>query len=230
MPQTLLVEMSVDRCADAMKRSTRLFTQHQGAESLIAESKPSLDDLLAKKAAHKAAADEMDAAGDLLVYNTEFLKNQLRSAADACKSFDRDNPGSQIRSVIFPDNTTELLKTDPMEIPDAFRKISSKFETLGTDHALFVNASKLTEKIDKCVSSIAKYKEAATALSLAEAQLEMSKANLVKQYNNNILKAQQMLDKVVAENLFPKIRVIKNSKTAKKEDPKPQPSTPVEIK
>lgn len=205
MPQNLRTDASTETNIYLAKRHERLTKQQTGAKPLYDAIHPYVEETIEKYNAYKAEVENNDAAYDSLMLVSGQLKNQIRTASDTCKSFDRDNPGARIKEIIFPENTGSLMKLNPFEATDEFQKIVTRFQSLGTEHALYGVAAKIMEKIDVCLTAVEKCGETVSTLKLAEAQLEIAEANLLKKYSDNILDAEKMFGKNIAAHLFPRV-------------------------
>jgi hypothetical protein len=220
LPQSLRPETSVEKNQLNGERHISLCEQVPGAEQLVNWISPYLISLEERIANYKKAEKESLKASDKLIYNTSLLKNQLRSASDKVKEYDRDNPGSNLMSVIFPDNLTPLIVTNPVDTPKEVTKTVTKIQSLGIEHPLYGVAAKITEKVDLCNESITKCKDADEKLKVAEAELDVAHLAFIKQYGINILEAKKLFGKDFSEQLFPKIVQTKKKPPAPPAPPK----------
>jgi hypothetical protein len=75
---------------------------------------------------------------------------------------------------------------------------------------LLLVAVKLTECATEVDSAIKKHLDSITSLGNVEAQLQIAKAALVRQYLSNMFEAEKRLGKRIADRLFPKISIRSN--------------------
>lgn len=206
MAQHLRSDMSVEKNRMFGKRHVSLCDQFPGGEVLVDMIKPCINDIDKKIANFKYFKKELIKANDMLIYETTNLKNQLRTAADIIRGYDRENPGAQLMKMIFPDKLTPVLYTNTLDTPGEISKIVTKIQSLGKEHSLYNTTVKLTEKINNCKIAIKNCDDAGAKLKIAEAELEVAHVSLLRQYSINIYEAKKIFGSNTADLLFPKVR------------------------
>jgi hypothetical protein len=223
LPQSLRPEASVEKNQLYGERHVSLCEQFPGTEALVSAISPCLGNVEEKIASYKKAEKESLKANDKQICNTNLLKNQLRSTSERIKEYDRDNPGSNLMSMVFPDNLTPVvLLTNPEDLLSETTTIVAKIQSLGSEHPLYAIAAKITEKVDICNQCMAKCKEADAKLNMAETELDIAHLALVKQYGINILESKKMFGNDFTEQLFPRL-------VAQKKSAPPSPPSPAKI-
>jgi hypothetical protein len=87
--------------------------------------------------------------------------------------------------------------------PNEAEKIAVRIEGFGNSHTLYPLAAALREKIAIVRERIETYNVAIRAGKSLEAELEIAKEALIRQYEYNYLDARRTLGTVSAEKLFP---------------------------
>lgn len=207
MAQSLLLTISAKKGSKIARRALRLFKQVPGADkSLTQKLEAANGEIEIKMAALEKAKDEKDHCYDMVQFRDVELDNAVRDAAEACKKIDRDNMGSQLFSTIFPDNVTAVVETYFKDEPAEVKKIISRIQNLGADHPLKAQADKLSEVVAQSDFAIRELNDSMIKEASCQVDLEVSRNNLVKTYNNLILDAIKAYGRKNANKLFPQIR------------------------
>lgn len=204
MAQRIYESHSPGLCIRNSKRHTRLCTQVKGADVLANAIAAPIENLKEKIAAKRAAEEAKDEFYDLIVFHDGELDNKVRTAASRCKEYDRDNPGSRTYEMIFPENTTPIIETNPAEEPAEVLKVVTRISALGEDHPLAYLAAELTEAAEKVNQIVPKYLDAITRVGTADAELQIAKSELIRQYMVNVFDAQKLFGRKMADRLFPR--------------------------
>ncbi len=162
-----------------------------------------------KQTATSVAEENKEAAYDDVQFNDRNLDDRVRSAFEKCKQYDRDNPGRPILNQIFPDGKFPGIVNAPLrDEPDEVAKLITRIEALGAKHELNELVAYLNEGIEKCRQALNTYYEAIKTQKSKEADEEIFKSNLSRQYEFNCLDAVKKFGKNFANRLFP---IINNS-------------------
>ena len=132
------------------------------------------------------------------------------------KPYDRDNPGRSVRDLIFPGGKSVVIYAKYEEEPDLAEQLLTRLASLGEEHPLNGQNGEIREGIDKCKTALSVYHEAIKAEKLKEAEEEIAKSNLGRQYEFNYLDLVREFGKKYANRFFPIIR--SSGKSAKEEN------------
>ena len=196
---------STNKHLNYANRHIRLCRQVPGADKYVTVIQPYVDELtlkhtetLEKKMLRNAAYDDMVLA-DML------LDNAVRTSFEKCKQYDRENPGNSVLLQIFPEGTYgDIIKMPMTKEPNEVEKTAVHFENLGESHTLYGQASVLRELINAVNNAVNAYNESIRQLKISEAEEEISKETVRRQYEVNYLDARKELGRVNAEMIFPK--------------------------
>ena len=134
------------------------------------------------------------------------LDDGLRKTHSRAKEYDRENPGKNLREMLFPGgNFYPVISMPVSEEPAAADQIANKLESLGSDHPLNYLVEELRAAITNCKEAAETYKEKIVAVSDAQTAVELAKLNLRQRYTANYLEASLEFGKDFAEKLFPEI-------------------------
>jgi len=204
---------SVPRVDDAADRHMRLCNQILNANKYANTLMSFYNDMMAKKSALKAAQRNLNSALDIVKLFDTGLDDLLRDVQGKAKEYDRNHPGSNTASLIFPDgNITSIVTLPDKDEPEAAHGIALKIKSLGVEHVLYPNAALIEAAVEKCKTALQQHTDATTALGEANITLAISKVTLVRKYNANYFIAASDVDKNFAEKLFPKLDPPKKKK------------------
>lgn len=207
MAQLLSSSYSANRCMNMTRRHQRLCKQAVNDETLSAQIEPAMDlcnsklDLLAqKKEARENAYDD-------LILSDKNLDDEVRSNFEECKKYDRDNPAERVLVKIFPDEKFgEIIRLPfPVEVNEVDKMIL-RLESLGVEHHMNPFAVKLKTKMDVVKNALSGQSETIREEKMAEAEVEIAKEALVRQYELNYLDARRKYGRSTADKLFPKVQ------------------------
>jgi hypothetical protein len=191
----------------------RLCTQVPGGEKYGTSILPSYNDMMAKKAALKAAKKNVNSALDSVILFDTGLDDILRDVQGKAEAYDRKHPGSNTATLIFPNgNITPIITMPNEDEPEAAHGIAQKIQSLGAEHELYPNAALIEAAVVKCQTALKGRIDATTAHGEADTALYISKIMLVRKYNANYFVAANDVDKNFAEKLFPKLDPPKKKK------------------
>jgi hypothetical protein len=153
---------------------------------------------------------EVNFAQDMIWLHDTGLDNVLRDLNGRPNEFDRNLPGSNTVTLLFPGGNISNIVTLPnKEEPDAAHGIVQKVVSLGPSHELFPFAAKIEEAVALCLTALTNHVIAIQNLGDAITALGISKVALVRQYNASYFIAAADVDKEFAENLNPRLRPAK---------------------
>lgn len=222
MTQKLKETDSVDRCWSMGRRSSRMFAQNKRAEDLITNIKGPMAACKLKKGELETAWEHADDCFDEWCFQDGNLDDEIRNTGNDCTKYDRENPGANLFSTLFPKGTSEVIRENRSIEPDVVEKIAAKLEHLGAEHPIYPHAAKLREQAALTREKEKLYNEASAVINKLEAELEMLKLELIKKYNDNILEATKRFGEPYANRLFPRIR-----NNSKEKEPSAQPAVAV---
>jgi len=196
---------STDRHLDLIRRHMRLCKQIKGAGPMAAAIEPVYQVLRQKQIATTAQFNaRQDALDDFILRDLE-LDDAVRTAFEKCKQFDRDNPAAPVLLKMFPDGKySEITRIERAKEPDAIEQLAVRFESLGTNHALYGIAADLRAKVAASRTGLTTYQTAIRNHKLAEADEEITQANLRQQYEVNYLEIRKFLGRGATDRLFPR--------------------------
>lgn len=206
MAQNLRARFSPARCVRLSKRFIRMCTQISGAEQLIPDVQNAIKDVQQKESLFNAADENVDYAYDITQLKDSNLDNAIRDTAEDCKRFDRNNLGSQVYSLIFPQNTLSIIDKNYKQEPAEVSKLISRIHNLGPDHTLQQNATRLQQLVKESEDAIKNFAETEKIKDSCQEDLNASKQKLIQVYNNTILKSIQLFGKNNTDKLFPSIK------------------------
>ncbi|MFN8256406.1 MAG: hypothetical protein U0W24_11985 [Bacteroidales bacterium] len=198
------------RVKDASERYMRLCNQNPKAEKYRQLIAPYFSDYGDKLAELERMQKEVNFAQDAVWLFDGILDNVLRNLNGRAREYDRDNPGSNTAIMLFPGgNITSIITMPDKDEPDAAHSIAQKIIALGDKHELYGYAAKIEDAVAKCRTALSQQVTAVQNLGNAKTALSISKIALVRQYNACYFVAASDVDKLFAENLFPKLRPAK---------------------
>lgn len=206
MTQKLKETDSVDRCWSMGRRSSRMLAQNKKADDLIVNIKGSMAACKLKKGELETAWEQADDCFDEWCFQDGNLDDAIRNVANDCTKYDRENPGANLFTTLFPNGTSEVIRENRSIEPDVVDKIAAKIEYLGTEHPIYHHAAKLREQAALTREKEKLYNDASVVINKIEAELEMLKLDLIKKYNDNILDAIKRFGEAYTNRLFPRIR------------------------
>ena len=213
MAQLLSDRNSANICLNTVKRHIRLCRQIKGAEVLATAIEPCYNDLVAKVAVIAQANEASDLKRDQVLLKDALLDDKVRDLFEACKKFERDNPGQLVTSLLFPDGLSSIIYAPLESEPGDVERLMIGIGNLGEGHLLAAHISLLQLAVDECKAALAEMKEALKAVKTAEAFEDISKMNLSRQYEQNLYAAESKFGKRYANRLFPAISTPKKEVT-----------------
>lgn len=172
---------------------------------------PLYDDFVGKKAKLEEVQKTVKFAKDAIKLSDKKLDNILRDLSGRAKEYDRNNSGTNVALLLFPNgNVTDVIYTSDEKEIEIAHSIAQKIVSLGPDHELFTFAAKIDQAVTNSRTAFDEYKTAQQNEADAKTALTISKVGVVKQYNANYFIAATDVDKTFAESLFPSLR--KNKK------------------
>lgn len=187
-------------------RHMRLCTQVKGADSLIQPIKKAIDELKAASIKSEEAKTAKEAAYDLVCMQDAILDDEIRTFFDEVKMFDRKNPTGKVMKALFPEESFGKIVNAPLYAePDEAEKILTRLQSLDEEHSLKKDQEGLQNAITNSRDGLGKYNHLITQWKMAEAEEEIAKANLRRQYEHNYLDAIKLFDKRFAQRLFPNL-------------------------
>jgi hypothetical protein len=184
----------------------KLFQQFNGTQFLVDQIQLPYNDLLAKEAATlKKEEQREDRYDDLLVADNQ-LDDQVRTVFRRSEEYDRANPADASLPLIFPEGKFgHIISMNMQQEPDTVEKLALRIESLEKDHPLLPLAKELRDRVAASRKAIKAYEESIKQLKTAQAEEDIAKATLRRQYEINYLDARKQLGKTLAERLFPKL-------------------------
>jgi hypothetical protein len=164
-----------------------------------------MDDCKSKSELLVQKSEVKENAYDDMVLSDRILDDEIRSTFEGCKKYDRDHPAEQVLTKIFSDKKFgEMVRLPyPAEISEA-NKLVLRLESLGAEHSLNPSVANLNAKIDAAANALTAQSTTIRDEKMAEAEVDIAKEALVRQYELNYLDARRKYGKTTAEKLFPR--------------------------
>ena len=86
-------------------------------------------------------------------------------------------------------------------------RLAMRLEDLGKEHALYPMAAELRQQITVSRKTMKAYDDVLQQIKTCEAEEEIARGTLRRQYESNYLDARKQLGKMRAERLFPKLKM-----------------------
>ena len=206
MAQLLYSRDGLQKHLGAARRHMRLCRQFNGTQFLVDQIQLPYNDLLAKEAATlKKEEQREDRYDDLLVADNQ-LDDQVRSVFRRCEEYDRANPANAALHLVYPEGKFgHIISMNMQQQPDTVEQVALRIERLGKDHPLLPLAKDLRDMVTASRKAIKAYEESIKQLKTTQAEEDIAKATLRRQYEINYLDARKQLGKTLAERLFPKL-------------------------
>jgi hypothetical protein len=218
MAQQLYDRHSTNVHLNTTKRHIRLARQAKGTENLVSAIEPFYNELTSKAAAATTASEETELKRDSLTFKDASLDDKVRDLHDACKKHDRDNPGSSVSTLLFPEGISPVIYAPIESEPTTVGKLILSIQSLGEGHPLAAHISTLQTAIDECKTAIEELHAAITAEKMADALEAIAKMNLSRQYEQNIYAASSKFGKAYANRLFPAIKTAPKTEATEEKD------------
>lgn len=223
MAQLLSSRYSAERCMNSGRRHQRLSKQVVNDETLSNQIQPAMDECGLKLDASEQKAQNREDAYDDLVLADRYLDDEIRSIFDTCKKYDRDHPGALVLIKVFPDEKFgDLIRLSFSDEAGEAEKIALRLESLGSVHELFPFVSRLKTKIDAVKSALDNHKNAIREEKMAEAEVEIAKEALIRQYEVNYLDARRKYGRLTCEKLFPRTNTRNTSSELVEQENEPE--------
>ncbi len=207
MAQLLYEKQSTKVHLNATRRHMRLCRRTTGAEEAITAIETYYQALIEKQKATEEAGLKCEMAHDDVYHYDDILDDEVRTCYDDCKKHDRKNPGRPLLGQLFPDGKFSTIINAPLkEEPDKVGQLVSRIEALGADHALNILVEVLNACIENCRNALAAYHQSITDEKAAQAEEDIAKANLRRQYEFNYLDLAKKFGKGHADRFFPVLR------------------------
>jgi hypothetical protein len=188
----------------------RLCAQVPGTEFLSNPIKVLITDVETKISAKKVAVEEKETCYDIIGFRDAMMDNAIRTIASRAKDYDLNTPGSNAYRTIFPENTTDIINLNPAEEVSEVSKVVTRIKSLGETHPIYPLITTLTESAAQVDIAIKAHLDAITAVGAADAQLQLAKTALIRQYLSNMFDAEKRFGRKTADRLFPRIINSKN--------------------
>jgi len=204
MANLLYERDSTARCRRSTVRHVRLLRRLPGTEVLVNAIIPLNDALKERADVTEEKSLERDCAYDFVIAADFEQDNTVRTVFNAVENYDREHPTAPVLRTIFPDATFGDIVRESLSVqPDTVDTLAARITGLGANHALLPHAEALATKAKAVRTALAAHAEAVRALKIAEAEEEISRSALRRQYESNYFRAREMFGRPLAENLFP---------------------------
>ena len=205
MAQFLYDRHSTNVHLNIVKRHIRLARQDKGADELITVIEPLFNELESKASIAEGLKRETESKRDSLAFKDALLDDKVRDLSEACKKYDRDNPGSSVFNLLFPGGLSTVVYAPVESEPTAVEKLILAIQNLGENHLLAGHIAPLQAAVGESKSAIDELHTAINAEKMADAAVAIAKVNLTRQYEQNIYAANSKFGKTYANRLFPTI-------------------------
>lgn len=206
MATLLRDKMSSESHISFSERHVRLCQQTKGAESLVQNIQPKIENLKIKVSFRIEKVMLRYSAYDGIVLHDGALDDSIKNLADSAKQYDRSNPGRSVFQILFPDGPpSSITDASFSKEVDKTDQLLVRVQSLGEGHALLSHVIILRSAIDASRQAIASHQQAFSDEHTAIAQEELAQAALREQYEFNYLDAVKLYGKNHANRLFPKL-------------------------
>ncbi len=183
MAQMLYGRHSTKKHINTAARYMHLCRQVKGGEDYVTAMMILFNILVEKHQAVEDAVMAKETANDDVILHDSYLDDAIRSCAESCKQYDRDNNGRPVLLEIFPDGKfSPIVKAPNQDEPDLADKIVKRIETLDAEHPVYEYAEKLKVLISNCRNALAIYDDAKKKLKEVKTDEEIACSNVRKQY------------------------------------------------
>ena len=206
MAQLLYERDATRKHLSATRRHMRLCRQFPGTQFLMDSIQLPYSVLRDKQTATQRKEElREDRYDDLLIADTQ-LDDQVRLVFRRCEEHDRALPTEAVMPRIFSEGKFgHIVNMNLREEPDTVMSIVLRLENLGKEHPLYPLAKNLRTQIATSRKAIKAYEEMVSQVKTCQAEEQIARATLRRQYENNYLDARKQLGKIRAERLFPKL-------------------------
>jgi hypothetical protein len=198
---------STEKHLSTVRRHIRLCKAAKGAEFLVTAIEPHHTRLTQKLNEKKLAIEAEEDAGDDRNLRGREAADTLRTASERAKQFDRDNPGENTFSRMFPEGGfSGFIASNGTTSAASCRLIATRTRDLGANHPLSNIDTDLQNRATTIDDAQKASDDALRGRKLAEAEEELAQAALRRAYEENALDAEKKFGKAAAERLFPRLR------------------------
>jgi hypothetical protein len=207
MARLLSTHESASSCLNIVRRHERLIRQVANNNSLLEPIKKVRENLEIKLKVKNDKQAQRENAYDDLILSDRNLDDSARTIFEKCEQYDREHPSEIILKKVFTDEKYGVIVRLPFakEVIE-LDKIVVRLESLGSGHALFPLAAELKTRINITKEGIKANDAAIVDVKMAEADVEIAKEGLIRQYEANYLEARKMYGKNNCEKLFPRMQ------------------------
>jgi hypothetical protein len=206
MPRMLANRDSTALHINQARRHERLARRYR-QEAFADAIRAAIDPLRAKADATDERELERQGAYDDTLAADADLDDAIRNLFNSAEISDRENPGSNTLATLFPEGRfTDITQLPLAQEPAIAEALATKVESLGSAHALAPHAVKIRSLAKAVRDAIAAQNDAIRALKTAEAEEEIAKNALARQFEGNYLDARKTLGRTLAERIFPTFR------------------------
>lgn len=217
MARLLYLRDSAKFMLNSTRRHQRLCRKNPNGEVFIAAIKPAEAALRnTYQLLEEAELVREDAYDDVQLADYD-LDNTIRDTFDAWKPYVRNHPMELEVIRIFPNNTfSEITRLPYVDEPNVADGTATMIESLGATHQLYSFAAAIRAKTANVRNAIEAHKETIRKQKAAEAEIEITKMDVVRAYEVNYLDARKQLGAVAAERLFPQLASREKAETTEK--------------
>lgn len=212
MAQLLSSSYSAEKCINAGRRYQRLSKQVIEDQTLPDKLTPPIALCKTKMKIFDEKTEAKEDAYDDVVLFDRFLDDGVRSLFEDCKQHDRNNPTELVLKQIFPDEKFgEIIRLHFATEVSEVEKIILRIENLGAEHSLAPHISTLKDKIGVVENALGVHTTTIRDEKMAQAEVEIAKQALIRQYEYNYLDVRQKYSKSMCEKVFPRIQARRSS-------------------
>ncbi len=223
MAKLLSSHDSATRCLNIVRRHERLIKQVVNDSQLISSIKTSRENLEQKVKLKTEKQTVRENTYDDMILSDHNLDDSIRSTYEKCEQYDRGNPSERILKKIFPDEKYgEIVRLPFLKEIASVEKIVIRIESLGASHSIYSLADEIKSRLTNTSEAIKANEASIREIKLAEAEVEIAKESLIRQYESNYLDARKTYGKNTCEKLFPRVN---NQTETVEEEEKPVETT-----
>ncbi|MFA9392887.1 MAG: hypothetical protein ACERKD_23975 [Prolixibacteraceae bacterium] len=195
-----------------VRRCMRLCRQVKNADEFATILEPVFNDFLQKRLNFRGAKENAENLYDTKVLMDTVLDDRVRDLSDACKKYDRNQAGSNVYKLFFPEGASKITGFSIDKEPEEVDHLILALQDLGAEHELAPFIPILQEAAAASRAAIAAHAEALGAVNSAKALVAIAKGNLNRQYEQVIYAASAKFGKVYSKRLFPVIKRTSNKR------------------
>jgi hypothetical protein len=195
---------SAEKHQEVSWRFIRQCNRLAGGAELTGPVSSCTEDLRRKTDVLARAVMERQGSLDDIIFADRILDRKVKTLFASASQYDCEHPGAQVLNLLFPSGKfTDITEENRNTEPETVDKVAHLLESLGADHPLASHAKALREQAQQVRDFISSFNDRIRAQKSAEADVEISAAQLRRTYETSYLDARKLFGRDLAEALFP---------------------------